>query len=171
GALRPTQNGSLPYGPLGYLAAGGGDGYNNTDFQYLRIASDVLSTLVHAAKPVAHNLTLTTDFQYSRASTDAPLEPLYDTNLVIQRTNPFVPAAVGALMDQYGLSQLSVGRTDWDQGVNHRLGDRSTYTLVEKLGGLLGQFNWNVFYQYGRYQNESTFTNDRVASRYQQALD
>lgn len=171
GSLRPTQNGSLPYGPLGYLGAGGGDGYNNTDFQYLRIRSDVLAALVHAAKRMDYGLTLTTDFQFSRASTDAPLEPLYDSNLVIQRNNPFVPAAVGALMDQNGLSQISVGRTDWDQGVNHRLGDRSTYTLVEKLSGALGGFNWNVFYQYGRYQNESTFTDDRITSRYLQALD
>lgn len=116
GGLRPTQNGSLPYGPLSYLGAGGGDGYDNTDFQYLRIRSDVLAALIHAAKRMAHGLTLSTDFQFSRASTDAPLEPLYDSNLVIQRDNPFVPAAIGALMDQYGLAQISVGRTDWDRG-------------------------------------------------------
>jgi outer membrane receptor protein involved in Fe transport len=74
-------------------------------------------------------------------------------------------------MDQYGLTQLSVGRTNLDQGVNHRLGDRSTYTVVEKLAGLLGQFNWDVFYQYGRYEDQSTFTNERINSRFDQAVD
>lgn len=170
GALRPANNDATPYGPLGYLGIGG-DGFNAADFDVLRLQSKVFSSLASLAYHVSDGITFTTDLQVGHSSTAIPLQPNYEY-ATIERSNPFVPAAVGALMDQYGLTQLAYGRTDVDQGISVNLGDRSTYTVVTKLDGDLGsQFKWDVAYQYGRFQSKSTLTHNRIASRYKEALN
>ena len=172
GALRPTQNGATPYGPLGFLGVGGGDGFNYDDFSSLRNESTVLSTLAHVAYDLGSGIRFTADLQFSNSKSDVSLQPLFQYGNIIDRANPFIPASVGALMDQYGLTQLSVGRTDVDQGLNARVSNRDTYTVVTGLDGDLGtQFKWKAFYQYGEYDNSSTFVNEQVQSRYLQALD
>jgi len=169
GALRPTQNGSLPFP---WLGVGGGDGYNGGDFGVLRSGSKILSTLAHFGYEIGGGVKFTADMQFSNSKTSVDLQPLFEYANPINRDNPFVPASVAALMDQNGLTQLFVGRTDWDQGRNVRESNRNTYTVVSKLDGDLGaSFKWTAFYQYGAYENSSTFTNERIASRYNQALD
>ncbi|MEP7246220.1 MAG: TonB-dependent receptor plug domain-containing protein, partial [Gammaproteobacteria bacterium] len=170
GALRPTQNDATPYGPLGYLGIGG-DGFDEADFDVLRLQSKVFSSLANFAYHFSDSLTFTADLQLGHSSTAIPLQPNYEFS-TIQRNNPFLPAAVGALMDQNGLTQLAYGRTDVDQGISVNRGDRSTYTIVNKLDGDLGsQFKWDVAYQYGRFQGKSTLTHNRITSRYNQALN
>ncbi|MEJ1963670.1 MAG: TonB-dependent receptor plug domain-containing protein [Gammaproteobacteria bacterium] len=161
GALRPVHNDSTPYGPLGYLGIGG-DGFNEADFDVLRLQSKIFSSLANFAYHFSDSLTFTTDLQLGHSSTAIPLQPNYEYSS-ISRDNPFVPAAVGALMDQYGLTQLAYGRTDVDQGISVNRGDRSTYTLVTKLDGDLGSaFEWDVAYQYGHFQGKSTLTHNRI---------
>lgn len=171
GAVRPTQNnGGTPYGPLGFLAVDG-DGFNQADFDVLRLKSKIFSALSRFSYRMTDSLTFTTDVQFGHSATDIPLQPNYEF-WTIQRSNPFVPAAVGALMDQNGLTELSYGRTDVDQGISHNLGDRSTYTIVTKIDGEAGsRFKWDVSYQYGYFQGKSTLTVNRITSRYREALD
>ena len=172
GQLRPTQNGATPYGPLGYLGVGGGDGFDIDNFDVLRSASTVLSTLTDFTKEFGDHLLFTQDFQYSNSQSQVPLQPLFEYADIINRDNPLLPASVAALMDANGLTDISVGRTDWDQGINVRRNDRDTWTTVSKLEGDIGSdLTWNTFYQFGRYDNESIFTDDRIQSRYQQALN
>ena len=172
GQLRPTQNGATPYGPLGYLGIGGGDGFNGDDFGALRPDSTVISTLTDFTKEFGDHLRFTQDFQYSNSKSEVPLQPLFEYADIIQRNNPFLPASVAALMDANGLTDISVGRTDVDQGINVRESDRNTYTTVSKLEGDIGSdLKWNTFYEFGHYDNDSTFINERIQSRYLQALD
>ncbi|MEJ0040336.1 MAG: TonB-dependent receptor [Gammaproteobacteria bacterium] len=170
GALRPVHNDSTPYGPLGYLGIGG-DGFDEADFDVLRLQSKIFSSLANFTYHFSDTLAFTTDLQLGHSSTAIPLQPNYEYSS-IDRNNPFVPAAVAALMDQYGLTQLAYGRTDVDQGISVNRGDRSTYTLVTKLDGDLGSaFKWDVAYQYGHFQGKSTLTHNRITSRYNQALN
>ena len=100
------------------------------------------------------------------------LQPLFEYATIINRNNPFLPASVAALMDANGLTDITVGRTDWDQGINVRQNDRNTGTSVSKLEGDIGSdLKWNTFYQFGHYDNDTTFTNERIQSRYPQAVD
>ena len=170
GALRPAVADSTPYGPLGFLGIGG-DGFDEADFDVLRLQSKVFSGLANFAYHFSDSLTFTTDLQLGHSSTAIPLQPNYEY-ASIARNNPFLPAAVGTLMDQNGLTSLAYGRTDVDQGISVNLGDRSTYTIVEKLDGELGsRFTWDIAYQYGRFQGKSTLTHNRITSRYNQALN
>ena len=166
--VRPVKNGAT----LGGAAYDGGDGFNYDDFSTLRIETSVLSALATYTKEFTPNFRFIQDIQYSNSKSDAPLQPLFEFGTTVNRNNPFLPASVAALMDANHLSSISVDRTDWDQGLNHRKNDRNTVTSVSKFEGDIGSdFKWNAFYQYGLFENHSIFTNDRIDSRYAQAVD
>ncbi len=166
--VRPVQDGAT----LGGAAYDGGDGFNGDDFNTLRIETSVLSGLATYTKEITPHIRFIQDIQYSNSKSDAPLQPLFEFGTTINRNNPFLPASVAALMDANGLSSISVDRTDLDQGLNHRQNNRNTGTSVSKFEGDIGSdLKWNVFYQYGLFDDHSTFTNDRIDSRYAQAVD
>jgi iron complex outermembrane receptor protein len=166
--VRPVQDGAT----LGGAAYDGGDGFNEDDFNTLRIETSVLSALGTYTKEITPNLRFIQDIQYSNSKSDAPLQPLFEFGTTVNRNNPYLPASVAALMDANQLGSISVDRTDWDQGLNHRKNDRNTATSVSKFEGDIGSdLKWNVFYQYGIFDNQSIFTNDRVDSLYAQAVD
>ena len=171
GGLRPTRNDATPYGPLGFLGVGG-DGFDDADFAPLRNESEVIATLGHGEYELAAGVRLFADVQYSHTETVANLQPTFDFDLVVQRNNPLLPADVAALMDRNGVTSITVGRTNVDQGISQRLVDRDSWTAVGGLEGDLGErFDWTAFAQYGEYRSHTTRTNDRINSRFREALD
>lgn len=171
GGLRPTRNDATPYGPLGFLGVGG-DGFNDADFAPLRNESRVVATMAHFDYQIAEPVKFFTDLQFANTRTVANLQPTFDFDLIVRRNNPLLPAAVAALMDANGVTEIEVGRTNVDHGVSQRLIDRDTWTIVSGLEGELGdRFDWLGFYQYGRYKANIVRTNDRITSRFHEALD
>ncbi len=146
--VRPTRNDATFNASTGI----GGDGFNDADFAPLRNESEVLAALTHFEYQLADAVKLFGDFQYSRTETDSPLQPSFDSAVTITADNPLIPADVRALMSAAGQTTLSIGRTNFDQGQNHRLVDRDTYTLVGGFEGDIGRFQWTAFHQYGRYE-------------------
>ena len=165
--VRPTRNDQTFNSSTGI----GGDGFNDADFAPLRNRSEVLSALTHFEYQLAQPVGIFGDFQFSRTKTDSPLQPSFDLGLVLSADNPLIPADVRALMTANGQTTLSMGRTNFDQGVNHRLVDRNTYTLVGGLEGDVGRFHWTAFEQYGRYEADISRTHERINSRYLEAID
>jgi len=169
GSLRPVQNGARP---LSYLGTGGGDGFNNQDFLLLRPQFSVLASQLHFGYDVGAGIKLSEDVQFSYTNTSFPVQPAFDYGLTIDASNPYIPAAALALMGQNGMTSLSVGRTDTDQRQFTRVNDRYTFDAVTRLDGRLGDdFKWMAFYDYGQYNNDSQFQNERIKSRYLQAID
>jgi outer membrane receptor protein involved in Fe transport len=168
GTVRPVQNGARP---LSYLGTGGGDGFNNQDFLLLRPQFSVLASQMHLGYDIGAGIKLSEDFQFSYTNTWFPVQPAFDYGLTINANNPYIPAQALALMQQNGQTTLSVGRTDTDQGQFTRINDRYTFDSVTRLDGDIGNFKWMAFYDYGQYNNDSEFQNERVQSRYLQAID
>ena len=169
GSVRPVTNGARP---LPYLGTGGGDGFNNQDFLLLRPQFSVLASQLHFAYELTPAVKLTEDFQFSYTNTWFSVQPPFDYGLAISIRNPYIPPAVLALMNQNGLTSLSLGRTDTDQGNFIRVNDRTTYNSVTKIDGNIGtDFKWMAFFDYGRYNNDSQFQNERIKSRFLQAVD
>jgi outer membrane receptor protein involved in Fe transport len=165
--VRPTRNDAAFNASTGI----GGDGFNDADFAPLRNESEVLAALTHFEYQLTDAVKLFGDFQYSRTETDSPLQPSFDSAVTITADNPLIPADVRALMSAAGQTTLSVGRTNFDQGQNHRLVDRDTYTLVGGFEGDIGRFQWTAFHQYGRYEADVSRTHERIQSRYLEAVD
>lgn len=169
GSIRPVTNGGRP---LPYLGTGGGDGFNNQDFLLLRPQFSVLASQLHFAYDLTPAVKLSEDFQFSYTNTGFSVQPPFDYGLNIDIRNPYIPPAVLALMNQNGVTSLSIGRTDVDQGNFTRVNDRTTYNSVTKIDGSLGgNFKWMAFFDYGRYNNDSQFQNERIKSRFLQAVD
>ncbi|HEY0745732.1 MAG TPA: TonB-dependent receptor [Steroidobacteraceae bacterium] len=171
GTIRPIANGARP---LSYLGTGGGDGFNNEDFLILRPQFSVLASQLHFGYDMGANIKLSEDFQFSYTNTYFPVQPAFDYGLTISLNNPYVPAQALALAQQNGMTSLSVGRTDTDQRQFTRVNDRYTFDSVTRLDGELGfgtDFKWMAFYDYGQYNNDSQFQNERIKSRYLQAID
>jgi iron complex outermembrane receptor protein len=169
GSLRAVQNGARP---LSYLGTGGGDGFNNQDFLLLRPQFSVLASQLHFGYDLGAGIKLSEDVQFSYTNTSFPVQPAFDYGLVITKDNPYIPAAAVALMNQAGVNEILVGRTDTDQGQFTRINDRYTFDTVTRLDGHLGDdFKWMAFYDYGQYNNDSQFQNERIKSRYLEAID
>ncbi|MBL8265361.1 TonB-dependent receptor [Steroidobacter sp.] len=166
-AVRPTRNDAAFNASTGI----GGDGFNDADFAPLRNESEVLAALTHFDYKLTDAVKVFGEFQYSRTETDSPLQPSFDSAIALTADNPLIPADVLALMSAAGQTTLSVGRTNFDQGQNHRLVDRNTYTLVGGFEGEIGGFQWTAFHQYGRYEADVSRTHERIQSRYLEAVD
>lgn len=167
GRVRPLQN-DLRVSFWGV----GGDGFNDADFAPLRNDSQVLAGMVHLQYQLSDAVKFFADAQYSHSRTIAPLQPTFDLGITITSDNPLIPADVRSLMAAAGQTSLSVGRTNIDQGINIRTLSRDTVTGVAGLEGELGgRYNWLVFYQNGRYENDTSRTHNRITARFNQAVD
>jgi iron complex outermembrane recepter protein len=168
GVLRLVQNDALPLPFLGI----GGDGFNGADFNGLRPETSIVATLVHMTYALSDSVTLTSDFQFSHNHAIQEQQPLFGFAYPIARDNPYLPAPVGALMDANGLTTLAVGRTDTDQGLTGHNDSREMYTAVTKLDGKIsGNVAWQVYGQYGQFDDSDIFENERIQSRFLDALN
>jgi len=166
--LRLVHNDALPLPFLGI----GGDGFNGADFNGLRPQTSVVATLVHMTYGVSGGITLTSDLQFSHNHSVQEQQPLFGFAYPIARDNPYLPAPVAALMDANGLTTLNVGRTDTDQGLTGHNVSREMYTAVTKLDGKFKEtVGWQIYGQYGRFDDSDIFANERIQSRFLEALD
>jgi iron complex outermembrane recepter protein len=169
-ALRQTQNGALFNS--GLVGSNGGDGYNDLDYRALRLKQSTFATLANLRYGVSEGIELFVESGFANTRTVDPRTPTFDFDLLLQRDNPFIPAAVAALMDTNGLTELAVSRTHKDHGnTQETTVDRTTYNVITGLDGKIGEdFRWEVFYQYGRY-SQNLATNSRIESKFFDALD
>jgi len=171
GVLRPLQNNSLVYGPDSYLGIGG-DGFNGADFNGMLPSITVGAALVHFTYELFPDVTLTSDIQFSVNHTNQELQPLFGLDYPISINNPYVPASVAALMKANGMTTLTVGRTDVDQGLNARNVQRETFTMMAKLDGqITPSISWSTFAQYGQFDNRDEFTNERITANFNNAIN
>jgi len=169
--VRPIQEQSVPYAIPSYVGVGG-DGFNDADFAPLRNKSQVFSSLAHLEYKLTDAIKFYSDVQYARTKTVAPLQPSFDLAITLPIGSPLIPTDVRSLMEAAGQDTLTVGRTNVDQGISKRYITRNTYTAVGGLEGALGsRFNWNAFYQYGRYKADITRTHDRIVSKFNDAVN
>jgi iron complex outermembrane receptor protein len=178
GALRALRNDSTyPYaGPADDpIIAFGGDGYNPADFVLLRGRLSTISAMTHFTYEVLDGVNLTSDLQFGQTKALNLADPYYpDIELHHEpgRDNPFIPAAIKSLMDERGLTSLTVQRTGNDQGRTGLAVTRSIYTGTVRLNGRLNdRIAWQVFGQYGRFDNRSLSLNDKITSRASEATD
>lgn len=99
----------------------------------------------------------------------SPANTLITGNFVIRRDNAFLPAAVGARMDELGVETIRVGRYSEDFGASIVSRTNDTYRAVIGLQGDIGN-GWKVD-AYGQYgENRQLFLIERNAIRTNIAL-
>lgn len=174
GALRAFDPGVA----VGGFDSSGGDGIGQNPLGL--ILPDLDQVVVSAGADYEITPGIEAFFEGTFAFTDGTDQagiPFSD-DIPIPIDNPFIPPA---LREQFNTLEalgenpaIAVSRDVLDVGVQpFENTDRTTFRLV---GGLRGEFeslgwDWEVSYNYGRTEVESTFTNTRLEDRYYFAID
>ncbi|AKM07761.1 TonB-dependent receptor [Pelagerythrobacter marensis] len=85
--------------------------------------------------------------------------------------NPYLPDPIRDFMVENGLSELSIARASPQLGQQIHDFDRHAYTIFSGLTGTVGDFDWEIFGQYGKTSNRATYPNAIRASRLVAARD
>lgn len=86
--------------------------------------------------------------------------------------NPYLPDAVRQVMLGNKLNRLSINRGYPEFGMIEDRHDRESYTLFNSLSGnVFDRFDWELFAQYGRTQDDVAGTNNVIASKWVAARD
>ena len=165
--------------PVSRIVAVGGEGRNINDDNVLRIPQELFSFRSDIDYELTGGVgffttfdvvrTVTTDF--NRYIVDDG-RSLFGQPQLIQRDNPFVPDAVGALMDANGLTEINLRKTPIEYGLIAEEHDRTLISSVSGFQGeIAGKHNWEAFFQYDRSQNDIQTDNARIEQNYLNAID
>ncbi|HQS96330.1 MAG TPA: TonB-dependent receptor, partial [Novosphingobium sp.] len=91
---------------------------------------------------------------------------------VAQLDNPYLPSAIRQFMVANRLTRLPLARIYPEFGIRRDVQERDTITFANDLsGGLVGNLDWSVFFQYGRAVNNIKNPGTLRASRWIAARD
>ncbi len=165
--LRPVQHGPIISG-----LSSGGDGWNPLDTNPSRAGSNSYTGMLSAKYRVAEDVRFFANADFGSARADSPWLPAFSYGVTLSRDNALLPAGVAALMDANGLDEIFVSKLHLDSGNRHDSSRRNTYTAVIGLEGELGRdWNWQAFYQYGRFDRGSRGENYQISSHFLNAID
>jgi iron complex outermembrane receptor protein len=127
----------------------------------------------HVSYDISDSTNVYVDALYSRATAYA--DQLFNTdtgNLTIRRENVFLPQSVRDIMVANNLPTFQMGRLDTEAGVF----DTDVTMQVQRYaagveGTFLGDWNWDVYAQFGRNRYEREDNNNRITANYSRAVD
>lgn len=151
---------------------GGADGWDFTPYFQQRMRSQTTAVRTNLSYKLSDSVEFIAESEFSSSSSYSGGAPNYDFGVLLQRDNAYVPADLGALMDANGLTELSVSRASIDQGIRDDDNSRDSYSVLAGLQGSFGSdWKWQTFAQYGEYKLTSREINQRITSRFLEAID
>ena len=170
GTTRQYQYGDV-YGNLMI----GGDGYGINNFQDVMLKVPVKRQVAYARAEYEFSkaLTLSLEGSYGRSETSSINGYSRDqASLTIRRDNAFLPASVGAAMDQAGITSFTMGRFNIDVGPARPFVRNETLRgVVAAKGAIGGSWSWDAYYQYGRNEFANRVHNNRINQNFFNAID
>lgn len=162
------------------FASIGTDGRCTTaDQTIVRPKQDTLSMFSKFEYSVLEDTSYFLDVDFASTETVDPERWLFDlvgsiypNGLILNRDNPLLPESVTELMDAAGQTELVYNGTYYNHGRLSRFYDRDSYTVVTGLEGTVAErWEWNLFYQYGEFEDNITQINTRILSNFLNAVD
>ncbi len=183
------ENGNLtPFnvGPDGRLPGGGlpGSGtnwYYTGDFfdgiedgadEFFRTPLERHTFNLAGHQEVADGHELTFDMVYSLSEATGESTPVFWRSLPISRDNAYIKADLAQLMDDAGVSSISMRRLSDDFGTRRYNQERQTFRASIGLEGDIND-NWmySTYFQYGRLQQDTTWYGEVIEEHLFNALD
>ena len=163
---------------VGGFDASGGDGIGANPLGLILPELDQVVVSAGADYEITPNVTAFVEGTFAFTSGKDQAGIPFSDEIPIQADNPFIPAALQAQINQLeGLGRgtgINLQRDILDIDVQpFEETERTTWRIV---GGLKGEFpslgwDWEVSYNYGRTEVESTFLNTRIEDRYYYGID
>ncbi|MFM2044870.1 MAG: hypothetical protein RLY86_3446 [Pseudomonadota bacterium] len=175
--------GGSSYNPDGTLFNTAQNGYNRNQDRLITvpIERNLLSGIVNYE--VFEGIDFFVEGTYARTETRSQSEPIAFGNntavgtavdapvLSIPTTNPFIPAALRALIPA-GTTEFSFARRFDELGLRRADITRQTYRIATGLEGELENgWNWEAYYQYGTVTQDQVSTGVFNTARMQEALN
>lgn len=164
--------------PFDGIRGVGGEGFKQVDFSRLRQEQEILATRFSLDYEVADNISLFIDADYGQTTTVGSGQPDNSTQgggftlNKLQRDNPLIPNDLAMLMDANGVTTLGFNRAYENWGLRTPTFDRTSYSIVAGFDGYFdNDWNWNVYYQDSRYENNSKWSNYTLTEHVANAID
>ncbi len=126
---------------------------------------DQLATLARATYDISDETQVFVQVNYARSSVFAISQYHQTPSVTILNSNPYLSPAVKTLMAANNISQFTMGRVDTEWlGTS---GDNTSTTIQVAAGvkgKVLGHFDWNLSYNYGRSELDSKIYGTREAN-------
>lgn len=144
------------------------------DFQVLQVPLErfTIDTNLHYDLNEDHTMYL--EARYSNLDASQQGQPSFDFGgpIIIQRDNPFISPSFAAAMDAGGHTQAGLTRFNVDLGLRQEFNNRQTVRIVTGLeGNLIGDYDYDVFINYGRSSVERVNVNNRIDENFAAATD
>jgi iron complex outermembrane recepter protein len=154
------------------------EGFRQVNFSRLRQEQEVLASRFSLDYQVSDDINFFLDVDYGHSATVGSAQPDntsqgggYAIN-TLHRENPLLPADLTALMDANGLSSINYNRAYENWGTRVPTFDRSSYSIVAGFDGFFSNdWNWNLYYQDSRYENNSKWSNYTITEHVANAID
>jgi iron complex outermembrane recepter protein len=93
-------------------------------------------------------------------------------SITIQRSNPYLPASLGAQMDALGIPSFSFGRFTTETGIPVTTALRSNYRFAAGLNGKFGDgWSWDGYFQFGDTRNSQSSNENEISANFNNALN
>jgi outer membrane receptor protein involved in Fe transport len=139
---------------------------------YLKVPVTTLSLFGHLDFEFSDALQFDLDLSYGNVESRSIGAQSRDTNLRIQRDNPFVPASIAAIMDANAITSFTFGRAGFDLGFAQALATTETFRIAPGISGRIGDnWTWNAYYQYGKTDYTLQVDNNRIEARFRNQVD
>ncbi|MFC3551663.1 TonB-dependent receptor domain-containing protein [Lysobacter cavernae] len=153
-------------GPAQFATGGGGDGRNLTDHYQFRGGEESASVLGLVDFYFTDSYRGAGWFNYAKTDYDGDFYPWRDDTRATffggaggakaYLDNPFLPDSIRAVMEEKGLTSLSIDRTYGNFPVRDEVHHRRTFTVGGELGGDLTDYiGWSAFVQYGKVEDHA----------------
>ena len=153
-------------GPAQFATGGGGDGRNLTDHYQFRGGEEAVSVLGRVDFDFTDRVRGAGYFNYAKSDYDGDFYPWRDDTRTTffggaggakaYLDNPYLPDSIRAVMQQKGLTSLSIDRTYGNFPVRDEIHHRKTFTVGAELGGDITDYiGWSAFAQYGKVEDHA----------------
>jgi outer membrane receptor protein involved in Fe transport len=183
GNVRPMYHDQYLSSGIAQFATGnGGDGRNLVDHYQFRGENENAALMSRVEYDLADNVTWAGWVDYAKTNYDGGGNPWRDDTRATffdgpgsakaYLDNPFLPESIRGVMQQYGLSELSIDRTYGNFPVPSFDHHRKTFTVGTELSGEVSEdLRWSAFYQYGETTDNVTDGNTPWKSHWLAARD
>ncbi|WP_417620725.1 TonB-dependent receptor plug domain-containing protein [Parasphingorhabdus sp.] len=162
------------FGPLvGPVFQLGGDGVNITDLGNIGVHITRYSGYGRLSYEASDALTLWAEALYSHVDVKSNLAPNYDNgNLTIYQDNAYLPQSVRDIMIANNIPSFAFGRMQlFDDGESENNSETDVRRYAVGAEGSFGGWDWDVFGQISRNSFYQESVNNRVQSRWFNAVD
>jgi iron complex outermembrane receptor protein len=156
----------------------GAEGFRYIEFARLRQEQEILAAHLGLDFSVTDgiNFFLDADFgQTTSLGAGQPDNTTQGTGLIInriRRENPLIPADLAAFMDARGLAFINYNQAYKSWGSRSPTYDRESYTVTTGFDGVFSNdWEWEVSFQDGSYENNSKWPNFTITQRVADAID